>query len=49
MPRLDGSGPLGWGPLIGRGQGRCFSYKGPILWLLAAGIASYCLLKNNTK
>lgn len=27
MPRLDGTGPMGMGPMTGRGSGRCGGYR----------------------
>lgn len=39
MPGRDGTGPLGQGPMTGRGLGNCISYGLP---LLAGVIAGFC-------
>jgi len=46
MPRLDGTGPLGLGPLTGRAAGTCRRYSVPGYAVLAAaavvGVAGWC-------
>jgi hypothetical protein len=29
MPRGDGTGPMGWGPMTGRGMGYCAGFNAP--------------------
>ncbi|OGH98034.1 MAG: hypothetical protein A2104_01045 [Candidatus Melainabacteria bacterium GWF2_32_7] len=43
MPRRDGTGPLGSGPMTGRGLGNCISFGFPIL---AEAVAGFCFGKR---